>query len=62
MQFPPTDVILLWPTPNYTNPSEVRGPALILMTYLLAPITSFIVAARCYTRLCISRSFGADNI
>jgi hypothetical protein len=61
MQLPPADVILSWPTPNYTNPSDVHGLAVILVVCTFLPITAFIVGLRCYTRLFICRSFGADD-
>ncbi|KAM5444808.1 hypothetical protein MferCBS31731_000263 [Microsporum ferrugineum] len=62
MQLPPASVILAWPKPNYENPSEVHGPAILILTMIFVPLTLFLLFARIYTRLRISRSFGADDI
>lgn len=62
MQLPPLSVLLSWPPPNYDNPSEVRGPQLLIISSILLPIAIFMVAVRTYTRLCLSKSFGLDNV
>jgi hypothetical protein len=61
MQLPPPSVLASWPQPNYENPSVTRGPAVLILTLVFAPITFIIVLLRTYTRVCISRSFGADD-
>ncbi|EFR03645.1 integral membrane protein [Nannizzia gypsea CBS 118893] len=62
MQVPPMSVIKSWPHPNYENPSEVRGPGLIILTVIFVPLTAFIVMLRLFTRIRISKSFGVDDI
>lgn len=60
MQIPPAAVIASWPTPNYTDP-VVRGNAVIVMNLILYPIVLSILAIRIFTRISISKSFGADD-
>ncbi|KAK2855697.1 hypothetical protein FQN49_004932 [Arthroderma sp. PD_2] len=62
MQLPPTSVLLSWPQPNYENPSEVQGPAILILTLIFIPLTLAVICARVYTRVWISRSFGIDDI
>jgi hypothetical protein len=62
MQLPPVDVIITWPQGNYTNPSEVRGPAIVILTLIFVPLLVILVALRTYTRLRLSKNFGADDI
>lgn len=62
MQLPPVDVIITWPQGNYTNPSEVRGPAILILTVIFVPLLVILVALRTYTRLRLSKNFGADDI
>ncbi|KAK2877177.1 hypothetical protein FQN49_001371 [Arthroderma sp. PD_2] len=62
MQLPPISVILSWPKPNYVNPTDVRGPLIIILTAIFAPLTLIVVLIRVFTRLHISKSFGADDI
>jgi hypothetical protein len=61
MQLPPAEVILSWPTPNYVDPKDVRGPTLPIITFVLFPIALLTVALRTFTRLFISKSFGVDD-
>lgn len=61
MQLPPTEIILSWPTPNYVDPKDVRGPQLPIITFVLFPIALVTVALRIFTRLFISKSFGSDD-
>ena len=60
MHMPPLDLIESWPTPNYVDP-VMRGPANIVITVIFFPLVLLIVGVRIYTRLRISRSFGADD-
>jgi hypothetical protein len=60
MRMPPLDLIASWPTPNYVDP-VMRGPANIIITLIFFPLVFLIVGVRIYTRLRISRSFGADD-
>lgn len=62
MQLPPLEVIATWPQSNYTNPSEVRGPAILILTLIFIPLLLILVSLRIYTRLSLSGNFGADDI
>ncbi|PSN59014.1 hypothetical protein BS50DRAFT_449075, partial [Corynespora cassiicola Philippines] len=56
----PLEVILSWPTPNYTNP-ETRGDTLVIVNSLLIIIVAIVVTLRLYVRLVIKRWFGSDD-
>jgi hypothetical protein len=62
MQLPPIEVIATWPAANYVNPSEVRGPTILILTLIFIPLLVILTALRVYTRLCLSRNFGADDV
>ncbi|KAM5476056.1 hypothetical protein MauCBS54593_000739 [Microsporum audouinii] len=62
MQLPPSSVIASWPYPNYKNPKEVHGPAIIIMTAIFMPLMLAIIGIRIFTRIRILRSFGWDDI
>jgi hypothetical protein len=62
MQLPPVDVVLSWPQGNYSSPSEVRGPAILILTYTMVPLLTFLVCLRTYTRLRLTKNFGPDDI
>jgi len=62
MQLPPLSVIATWPQPNYVNPSEVRGPTILILTLIFIPLLVILVTLRIYTRLRLSNNFGADDI
>lgn len=62
MQLPPVEVILSWPQGNYINPSEVRGPVIFILTYLMVPLLTALVCLRTYTRLRLTKNFGPDDI
>jgi hypothetical protein len=62
MQWPPVSVIQSWPEPNYINPSQTRGSELLIITLVFFPIALLVVCLRIFTRLCVSKSFGADDI
>lgn len=62
MQLPPVEVLLSWPTPNHVNPTDVRGPALLIISWILFPIALLMVGLRIFTRLTLSKSFGVDDI
>ncbi len=61
MQLPPVDVFLSWPRANYEHPSEVRGPAILIITLISVPILVTLVALRVYTRLRLTKNFGPDD-
>lgn len=60
MQLPPLSVLTAFPKSNYVDP-VVRGPALIIITTIMFPITLFMVILRVYTRIRVTRSFGLDD-
>lgn len=62
MQLPPIEVILSWPTPNYTNPKVTRGSELVILSFVFFSLAILSVALRTFTRVRISRSFGVDDI
>ena len=62
MQLPPVNVILSWPTPNYTNPTDIRGPQLLIVTLIFFPIAVCMVALRVFTHLRLSKAFGVDDL
>lgn len=62
MQLPPISVILSWPTPNYVDPSPIRGPGLLITTFIFFPIVLIMVSLRTFTRIRLSKAFGADDI
>jgi hypothetical protein len=62
MQLPPVEVMMTWPQGNYTHPSEVRGPAIFVLTLICIPLIVILVALRVYTRLRLTKNFGADNV
>ena len=61
MQLPPISVIESWPTPNYVNPTVVRGPALIIVTCIFFPIAVLFIALRMFTRIRLMKTFGLDD-
>ena len=62
MRLPPLEVLATWPAANYEHPSELRGNELLITTCIVFPIALFLVAIRMYTRICISGSFGIDDV
>lgn len=62
MQLPPANVILSWPMPNYVNPTDVRGPSILIVTGIFFPIAVLAVALRVFTRIHLSRAFGIDDM
>jgi hypothetical protein len=62
MQLPPLEVMLSWPVGNYAHPSEVRGPAIHILTYIFVPLLTVLVLLRAYTRLRLTKNFGADDV
>ncbi|KAL2814581.1 hypothetical protein BJX63DRAFT_193130 [Aspergillus granulosus] len=61
MQLPPTDVLLTWPTPNYTNP-VTRGNAVLIVTIICLVLSTLITILRIYTRLRITCTAGLDDV
>ncbi|KAF2399187.1 hypothetical protein EJ06DRAFT_75270 [Trichodelitschia bisporula] len=61
MRVPPLEVILAWPTPNYTNP-QTQGPTLVILNAVFLAIACLFVFLRIYTRLTITKWFGLDDI
>ncbi|EXJ80174.1 hypothetical protein A1O1_08316 [Capronia coronata CBS 617.96] len=58
---PPASVIASWPRPNYIDPST-RGPALEYVCIIFSALAIFIVTARLYSRLLITRAPGLDDL
>jgi hypothetical protein len=50
------------PVGNYTNPSEVRGPAILVLTLVFVPFIILVVGARIYTRVRLTKNLGADDV
>jgi hypothetical protein len=61
MQLPTVDDILSWPPANLQNP-EVRGPAILVLTFIFVPLLVILVLLRVYTRLRLTKNFGADDV
>lgn len=62
MQLPPASVLASWPTPNYDNPTHVRGPELIIVAGIFFPLAVLMVILRFFTRIRISKAFGIDDV
>lgn len=61
MRLPPVEVLRTWPMPNYKDP-VTRGNELVMITVILFPIAIGMVILRIWTRLRLSKSFGADDV
>ncbi|PQE03809.1 integral membrane protein [Rutstroemia sp. NJR-2017a BBW] len=61
MQLPPPAVLSSFPQPNYTNPIT-RGPELLIITLIFFPIVLLVVGLRTFTRVYLSKTFGADDV
>lgn len=61
MRLPPFEVLLSWPTPNYTNP-ETRGYALLVVNLIFISFALFMALSRFYTRIFIRKWFGLDDV
>lgn len=60
MRFPPVEVILTWPRPNYTNP-ENRGPTLMIVELTILPLALICLALRLYVRFHVVKRAGWDD-
>ena len=56
----PPEVVASWPRPNYVDP-VTEGPALVILGIVLGAVASFLVTARIYSRLFITRAPGLDD-
>jgi hypothetical protein len=45
-----------------TNPSEGRGPAILVLTLIFVPFIILLVGARIYTRVRLTKNLGADDV
>ncbi|KAI9712169.1 MAG: hypothetical protein M1812_007007 [Candelaria pacifica] len=61
MSGPPLEVIASWPAPNYVDPIT-RGPTAIIVGCVCLGVSMIVLPLRYYTRLRISKNFGADDI
>lgn len=57
----PPEVLLSWPTPNYTNP-VTKGNALVVVNSIFIVLVVIVVGLRLYTRIWIKRWFGLDDV
>ncbi|KAJ9612608.1 hypothetical protein H2200_004205 [Cladophialophora chaetospira] len=57
---PPLSVIASWPEPNFVDP-PTRGPGLEYICIIFSLLTIFVVTARIYLRLFITRAAGWDD-
>lgn len=62
MQLPPREVLASWPKGDFDHPAHVRGPAILVMVAVFAPLMISVVAARTYSRIHIVKEFGADDM
>lgn len=61
MQLPSLAVLATYPKPNYVNP-ETKGPDLLVANCVMFSVASVVVGLRIYTRVFVSRCFGADDV
>lgn len=59
--FPPIDVLLTWPVPNFKNPIK-RGPENYVVGGVFLALATVALAMRLYARLVIRRWFGLDDV
>jgi hypothetical protein len=57
----PPEVVASWPHPNYVNP-ETQGPALTYVCIVFTSFSFFLVTARIYARLLITKALGLDDL
>lgn len=50
MRFPPPEVVLQWPVPDYTDP-VMRGPGLMIAELTLVPVALVCVLLRLWIRI-----------
>lgn len=62
MKSPPAEVIASWPEPNYVNPQTRGRPELLIVGGIFLSLSLITFSLRLYTRLRISKNFGADDI
>ena len=60
MRFPPMDVVMSWPPPNYDNPTK-RGSQLMIIELTVMPLAILCLAARMYARMCVVRQVWWDD-
>ncbi|KAK1537694.1 hypothetical protein CPAR01_07807 [Colletotrichum paranaense] len=60
MRFPPAEVILSWPAPNYIDPVQ-RGPALLIIELTSLSVALICLALRLYVRLFMIRRSWWDD-
>ncbi|KAJ4402659.1 hypothetical protein N0V91_007033 [Didymella pomorum] len=57
---PPSDVLLAWPKPNYTNPED-RGWSSSIVLLVFVGITFLVYIARMWARLGVGKNHGLDD-
>ncbi|CAJ2504667.1 Uu.00g120610.m01.CDS01 [Anthostomella pinea] len=60
MRYPPLEVVLTWPEPNYVNP-ENRGPALLIVNLTILPLALLCLALRLWVRVRMLKRFWWDD-
>ncbi|KAH8430462.1 uncharacterized protein LDX57_008121 [Aspergillus melleus] len=61
MRLPPPEVLMSWPTPNYTDP-PTRGNSAFIVNVVGTSLAFVVTCLRLYTRLRITCSPGFDDI
>lgn len=55
------DAVSSWPPANYTDP-PTRGDGIIIVSGLFGGLGTITTLMRIYTRIHITRTFGADDV
>lgn len=58
--YPPLEVSQNWPAPNYENP-ELRSDAIIILAYVLGPLSVCMCIVRLWVRIYHQKSAGVDD-
>lgn len=58
--YPPVEVMQTWPVPNFKNP-ELRPNTVVILAYILGPLTVGLCLVRLWVRVCHQKSAGADD-
>lgn len=57
----PPEVLISWPSPNYTNPEE-RGWAAPVALLVILGITLLVYIARIWARVVVAKNAGLDDL
>lgn len=50
-----------WPPPNYVDP-VTRGDGIVIASAVFGSLATIAIALRAYSRMCITRTFGSDDV